>query len=340
MRRPSGLLALLLVVVGCTGEPGAAPRPVDIKLSLILNQQSDWYAGAKRFEELAEAATEGRYDVRIYTGAALSNANQRTELEMVQSGVLQASLESSILLSLTDPRFSVFSLPWLFPDHATANAVCDGPLGETMLAVLPENELVGLAFGVNGFRQLTNSRGPVRTPQDIDRMKVRVPAIKMYISLFQLLGADPSSMNFGELLPALRSGAMDAQENPLSVIWGSKLYEVQDHLTLWNYSYDPIVLCFNKSFFEGLPPADQVALRAAARDAMAYERELVAEHDVELVEQLRAAGMRVVPTAEVDLAAFRQAVAPLFDEYGPIIGVDLMEAFRAAGRAGAAPSAG
>ena len=150
-----------------------------------------------------------------------------------------------------------------------------GKLGQELLDLLPPKKLVGLAYGANGFRQVTNSRRPVRTPADLKALKIRVPAIKMYVSLFKLLGADPSSMNFGELFTAVKEGTMDGQENPLAVIQQSKLYEVQKYVTRWDYSYDPLVLCMNKKRWESFSPEQQELLKTAAVEAMDYERKLV-----------------------------------------------------------------
>ena len=218
------LLIWLFLAIGLTSC--RANQTEAIKVSLILGDNSDWYRGVQRWKELVEERSTGRLAVKIFPLAQLAGNNQRTELEMVQSGVLDASLESTILLSLLDQRFGVLSLPWLLPDYATAEAVCDGPVGQALLDLLPSKNMVGLAFGVNGFRQLTTSQRVVANPADLAGLKLRVPAIKMYIDLFRLLGADPSAMNFGELFTALSQGTMDGQENPLAVIHAAKLYEV------------------------------------------------------------------------------------------------------------------
>ena len=318
------VVGLLIFAASC----GKESRVTTIRLSLILGDSSEWYAGAAKWKELVEERTGGKMVVKIFPHASLSSGKQRTELEMVQAGTLQASLESTILLSLVDRRFSVFSMPWLFPDHETANKVCDGPAGQKMLDLLPEKMLVGLAYGVNGFRQITNNRGPIEKLEDLKALKIRVPAIKMYIDLFHLFGADPSDMNFGELVQALEQGTMDAQENPLSVIWAAKLFKVQKYVTCWNYSYDPIVLCLNKKFWDGLAPDVQKVLRECAKEAFDYERQLVAENDRVLVEKLKAEGMQVtVPSAE-QLEPLQQVQEKLYEQYGSEIGADLIDTFR------------
>ena len=246
----AGFALIALFGIASCGGGGGGGRT--LKLSLILGDNSDWYRGAAKFAELVRERSGGEWEVQLYPHAQLAGQDQRTELEMLQSGVIDLSMESSILLSVIEPRMSVLSLPWLFDGYAKADSVLDGPLGEELLADLPPKGIVGLAYGVNGFRQLTNSRNPVLRPDDMRGMKIRVPGIRLYIDIFRLLGADPSSMNFGELFTALTQGAMDGQENPLSVIVSSRLEEVQKYLTVWNYSYDPVILCINRRLWDTL----------------------------------------------------------------------------------------
>ena len=323
-RPPAGTDGGSATAVNATDEP----KPVKLKLSLILGENSEWYAGAKKWQELVQAQSSGKVRVSLYPEAQLANHNQRTELEMVQSGAIDCSLESNILLSILDQRWSVFSLPWLFPDHETAKAVCDGPLGDMMLATLAEKGLVGLAYGVNGFRQITNNKRPIRTPADMRDLKIRVPGIKMYIGLFQMMGADPSSMNFGELFAALRQGTMDGQENPLTVIKAAKLYEVQKHLTVWDYSYDPIILCMNKDKWDSLTAQQQEVLQMAAREAFDYERQLIIQQEEPLRQELADAGMQVTVLDRAEREAFAAQVSGAYQQYASDIGADLIKQFR------------
>lgn len=327
----AGIVALALLA-GCESGGPSGSRPTRINLSLILGETSEWYAGAKRWEELVEERSAGAFDVRIHTRASLSSANQITELDMVGNGDLEASLESTTLLSRVDNRFSVFSLPWLFRDHPVAKAVCDGPLGQQMLDLLPTKGMVGLAYGVNGFRQITNNKKPIERLEDLKGLKIRVPGIDMYISLFRHFGADPSAMNFGELLQALQQGTMDAQENPFSVIMAAKLFSVQKYVTHWNYSYDPLVLCVNKRFFDSLSPAHQSLLRTCAQEAMAYERQLIEKADEELPPKLVAAGMQLNRLTPEQIVPLKASQEPLYAECenNPAIGKELVDAFRTA----------
>ncbi len=333
MRKALAFSFLLISVIGCGGLLGKGGVQT-IRLSLIIGESSDWYAGCQRFKELVEQRTDGRFQVKIDPKATLSNSNQESELENVQNGVLQASIESTILLSTLDQRFSAWSLPWLFKDHAHAASLMDGPLGKEMLDLLPSRQLVGLAYGTNGFRQLTNNKKPVVRVEDLAGLKIRIPAIKMYTDVFRTFGADPSVMNFGDLITALQQGTMDGQENPLSVIYPQRLFEVQKYLTVWDYSYDPIILCFNRKFFEFLTQEDQAIFQQAAQEAMEYERGLVAQHDIEYLEKLRQEGMEVTVLGEADRLTFARKAAPVYEQYRDTIGSELLDRFLKAAAAG------
>ncbi len=312
--------------MGC-GNPGGGN---EITFSHILSPESEWHVGAAKLKELVEAGDAPKdtaYTVTIFNNASLSNHNQQTELDMVQGGSLVMTWESSILLSTVDQAWSVYSLPWLLDDYGDAEAICEGPLGQEMLQRLESKRLVGLGYGFNGFRQLTNSKQPVLRPEDMNGMKIRVPSIKMYIALFELWGAQPSSMNFGELIPALRSGAMDGQENPLHVIQSAKLYEVQKYLSVWQYSFDPLILCVNKDWWESQPEAGREFLKSCAEKACAIQRQTVKERETQHLESLKQNGMEISILSAGQRDAFRKSANEIYNQYRDIIGEELLTRF-------------
>ncbi|MDX9755218.1 MAG: DctP family TRAP transporter solute-binding subunit [bacterium] len=301
-----------------------------ITFSHILSEQSEWHTGAAKWKELVEEAFPGEFAIRLVTRASLSNNNQRTELEMVQAGTLTASWESSILLTYSDPRWTVWSMPWLFDSYETAESLCTSELGQEMLDSLEPFGLVGLAYGFNGFRHVTNNRRPVSTLDEIKNLKIRVPSLQMFISLYRLWGADPSQMNFGDLIVALREGTMDGQENPLHVIRSSGVYELQKHITLWHYAFDPIIFCMNKTKWDQFNPAQQDGLRQAAQEAAAVQRRTVVENEAEHRVFLEAQGVQITEPSPEAILQFRQASQPIYEEYKALIGADLLTRFTTA----------
>ena len=137
----------------------------------------------------------------------------------------------------------------------------------------------------------------------------------------------PVPMNFGELIPALRSGAMDGQENPLHVIESAKLYEVQKYLSVWQYSFDPIVMCVNRDWWVTRTKEQQDLLRACAAEACAEQRKAVKEREAQHLETLRKEGMEIVVLTDGQREAFRQSAAAIYSEYRNPIGAELMDKF-------------
>ena len=325
--RGKTVLRIASVAVGLlflAGAAGAAEKT--IRLSHITAQDSPWDKGARRFAELVAKGTNGRIEVKVFPQSQLANGSQKAELEMLQSGVIDMTWDSPIILALfMDKRFDVFNLPWLYSSMDVANKVADGPMGDLAMKWLEEKGVVGLGIGVNGFRELTNSKRPITTPDDMKGIKFRVAGSKLYLETFKLLGANAVTMSFGEVFTSLQQGVIDGQENPTAIIYSSKLYEVQKYLTMWHYSFDPLVLCINKKLFDGLAPADQKAIRAAAKEAVAYERAVSAEEEKSLPEELKKKGMQVNDLTPAQIAVFKERVKPVYAMVQEAIGVEHMK---------------
>lgn len=299
-----------------------------IELSFIASNTSTWARAADEFGSIAAEGTDGRVSVETFPGGQLANGNQQTELQMTQQGVIDALWVSPIILALyVDQRFDIYSLPFLFSNHDVANEVVDGEVGEMSEGWLRDGGLEPLGWGVNGFRQVTNSTRPITEPADVSGLDVRVAGTDLFQQIFRSLDAQPVTMSFGEVYTALEQGTIDGQENPLSIIESSSLYSVQDHVSLWNYSYDPLVLAMNQQSFEQMCAEDQEVLREAATEAGQLQRELTVAEDEELPQVLEEQGMSVVPTEEVDVEAFRDAIAEqIYTEWEPVIGEDELAA--------------
>ncbi len=326
-------LAILMIAsltAGCSGNGGEeeAVKPVTLKMSVTTAESSSWTKGAQKFAELVEERTGGKVKVQVYPNEQLSGGNQGKGIEMLMNGARDLSFHSNIIYSIMDERFGVISLPWLLPTYEKADEKIQGAGGQKIAEMLLEKNVVALGFGENGFRQITNNKRPIQTPKDIEGLKIRIPGIKMYISLFKALGADPTAMNFAEVFTSLQQGAIDGQENPLDVIYSSKFEEVQKYISLWNYSYDAIILGMNKDRFESFDEETQNILRECAVEACEYQRTINREKGEEQLEYFKEAGMQVTELTDEQIAAFQAKVQPVYDEYEPIIGKEIIDLFR------------
>lgn len=332
------MLAILMVVslvAGCAqkgpsdeGQPKEDVKPVTLKMSVTTAEGSSWTKGAQKFADLVKERTGGKVDIKVYPNEQLSGGNQGKGIEMLMSGATDLTFHSNIIYSIMDERFGVISMPWLLPTNEIADEKISGEGGKKIAELLLEKNVVALGFGENGFRQITNNKKPITSPQDMAGMKIRIPGIKMYISLYKALGADPTAMNFAEVFTSLQQGAIDGQENPLDVIYSSKLHEVQKYMTMWNYSYDAIILGMNKDRFESFDEETQGIIRQAAKEACEYQVELNRANGEDQLAFFKEQGMEVNELTEDQIKAFQEKVKPVYDEYEPIIGKELLDLFR------------
>jgi TRAP-type C4-dicarboxylate transport system substrate-binding protein len=168
-----------------------------------------------------------------------------------------------------------------------------------------------------------NSRRDVKTPDDLKGLKFRVMENPVYISLFKALGSSAVPIPFGEVYSSLQTGVVDGGEIPVNVIYTNKFYEQAKFMSLTRHTYTPTPFIASAKFLQRLTPADQSLLVQAAKEASAAQRTLIDQRTNEYIDLLKKAGVKV---AEVDTAAFRAKVAPVYKEFEAKIGKDLIDA--------------
>jgi tripartite ATP-independent transporter DctP family solute receptor len=323
-------MMVLVFSVGCSGSTsggdGQAADPVHLKLSITVSENSSWYEGAVKFKELIEEKTNGQYIVDIYPSEQLAGGNTVKGIEMVQSGAIDIDIHSTIIWTAIEPKFTVVNMPWLIPSYEKADAAFTDENKQLLFDLASAKGVKPLAFGESGFRQLTNNKNAIQTPEDLSGLKIRVPGIKMYVDLFTELGADPTSMNFSEVFTALQTGTIDGQENPFDVTLSAKLEEVQKYLTVWNYSYDALLMTMNQTLWDGLDDNMKTIFQESATEAMDYQKQRSREINTGNLEYMKTK-MEVYEMPDEEIAVFRELAQPIYDSYEETIGLDLLEAF-------------
>jgi tripartite ATP-independent transporter DctP family solute receptor len=328
------VLGAFVLVSGCgksepakTGVPAAKKvESKRLRFGIAVSENSTWYQGAKKFSEIIKLKTEGKYIVDLYPSDQLAAGNIIKGLESVQVGATDIDMRSVIIYTTLDPRFTVPLMPWLLPSYAEADKALAGPGGKMLFKIATEKGIQPLAFGESGFRQITNSKREILAPADMKGLKIRVPTIKMFINLFKNLGADPTAINFGELFAALQQGTVDGQENPPDVIDSAKIDEVQKYMTIWNASYDPILMSASKKLWASLDDKEKKIFQDAATEAMEYQKKLARQKNDEIVKKF-SAKMKITNLSPEQITKFRQAANPVYVEYEKIIGIELLQAF-------------
>ncbi len=318
------LLAATALAVGLA----TAAEATTFRLSHNTGDTSTWHEGAVRFGELVAEKTGGTHDVRVFPNAQLTGGDQMRQAEMVGRGSIDFVVTSAINVTPLEPRMAVFSLPYLYASYDDVDATLQGEPGERMAEILAEHGIVVLAWGENGFREVTNNVRPIRTPEDMRGLNMRV-AGPMYIDVMNALGANPQQMQWTETFSALQQGVVDGQENPIgAVIVPARVYEVQRHLTTWHYSYDPLFLGVAQQLWDSWDADMQTAMQEAAAEAMAYQVERSRAQTATGIDYLTSQGMEVYEPSEAELQAFRDATKPAFDEWAGRVGADLVELFQ------------
>ena len=294
-----------------------------LRLGHASSQESSQQVAVQKFVDLVKERSKGDIEIQIFANSTLGPDQQM--INLARGGSIDIVISGSSNFNGMVPATAALELPFLFRDSAHAYKVLDGKVGQGLLDELGKHGLKGLAYFENGWREMTNNRKPLLTPEDAKGLKIRSTPNPYHIQAFQLLGMNPSPLAIAELYSALETKAFDAQEHPLPVFWSSKFYEVQKFLTLTNHAYSPTIAVMNKAKFDGMPAEYQKIMIDSARDAAAYQRDLNAKDTLRIVEALKKQGMQVVE--QPDLAPFRKIVyGPVRQAYGDKNGLDLLKA--------------
>jgi tripartite ATP-independent transporter DctP family solute receptor len=310
------LLFVLACAAGCRSATDGVLR---LRLGHVGTAGSHFDLGCQRFKQIVEVRLAGRVEIQVYPASQLGSDKEM--LVALRLGALDVHVPSSALHSV-EPVLRVFDAPFLIADREQLRRLVEGPVGAEIRKRLRERGLELLGFWENGFRMITNNVRPIVRPEDLSGIKLRTPNDPGRVRLFRVLGANPTSMPFGELFSALRQGVVDGQENPLSQIVSARLYEVQKFLSLSRHVYSPAYPIMNRAFYESLPDDVKRVLREAGEEVGRYHRALGQEKDAAFLDVCR----KHAEVAEIDRAAFVAAARPILDEMEAQLGEDLFEA--------------
>lgn len=302
----------------------------EYRMSLVLGPAFPWGKGGQIWADLVKERTQGRINIKLYPGVSLIQGDQTREFSALRQGVIDMAVGSTINWSPQVKQLNLFSMPFLMPDYAAIDALTQGPVGKQIFTTLDKAGVVPLAWGENGYRELSNSKRAVRTPADLKGLKIRVVGSPLFLDTFTALGANPTQMSWADAQPAFASGAVDGQENPLSIFTAAKLHNVsQKHVTMWGYVADPLIFVVNKEIWSSWTPADQAIVRQAALDAgkqeIALARKGLVEADQPLLKEISALGVTITHLSPAERDAFVKTTRPVYDKWKNTVGADLVK---------------
>jgi TRAP-type transport system periplasmic protein len=315
------LAAFTLAALASTGLAQAQERT--FKLALQNPKGHPLEVGASKFAELVAAKSGGKIQVKVFPGGTLGA--DAANVSALQGGTIEFVMLNSGILASQVKDFEVFDFPFMFANAKEADAVVDGPFGQKMHAKLLEKGIVGLAYTELGFRNITNSKKPLNTVEDIAGLKLRVIPNAINVDWVKAVGANPTPLAFPEVYAALEQKAIDGQENPLNVILANKFAEVQKHLAITNHQYNPQSLIFSKKVWDTLSPADQKILQDSALEASKFQRQASRDASATTLDALKKAGMQVTEFSQAEQAKLREKFKPVIEKHGAPIAETVKE---------------
>lgn len=319
----AGLLATTLL-----GGPAAQADTRVLRLGHPEAPTHPHQVAAEKFKELVEAGSNGALTVEIYGQNQLGG--QKEIVQGLRTGSLELGIASAGFLASNFPRTQLLDLPFLFSDPAVAAKLLDGEVGAALNADLEAAGIKGLGWGWGGYRNLETVSTPVRTPADLAGLRIRIQDSPLFASMFKAADAIPVPVAWAETYTALQQGLIDGLEVPLVSINANKMYEVTKYVSLTQHSYNSQPIMMSLQVFQSLTPEQQALVIDAGQQAAQAMRDVVAERETKTRDDLRAAGMEFV---EVDLAAFQAVMAPVYEEFRPVVGDALLDLAIAATKA-------
>lgn len=274
--------------------------------------------GMEKFAELVEARSGGRLKVNVFPGGALGS--DQANVTALQAGSLEMASMNSGIFANQVREFAIYDFPFLFSNPNEADAIVNGPIGQSLHARLDERGIVGLGYYELGFRHITNSRRPINRVEDIAGLKLRVIPNPINVDWVNALGANPTPMPFTELYAALEQRAVDGQENPIATIYAAKLFEVQRHMVLTYHQYNPQSVVISKRFWDTLSAEEKKIIQDAASESAIFQREQSRTAVASTLDKLRQSNMQVTELPPAEVAKFRERMKPVIAKHSAAVG--------------------
>jgi tripartite ATP-independent transporter DctP family solute receptor len=301
----------VLALGACQGAPRS--RPLELRFGHVGAPGSLFAVSAEEFARRANERLGGTATVVVFGSSQLGSDD--VMMQKLKLGTLELSLPSTIMSSLVD-AFGLFELPYLVQDREHMRHIEERIVWPTLAPLAERQGYKVLAVWENGFRHITNNRRPIATPADLRGIKLRTPAGRWRVRMFQAYGANPSPMALSEVFVALQTGVMDGQENPLAQIYTSKFQEVQRYLSLTGHVYTPAFVTIGLNTWNRLPEDVRTVLEQTAREVQPFVYEAAGRMDRELLDAIKTSGIQV---NEADHDAFAGASRAIYDEFSAAV---------------------
>lgn len=319
MKKKFGLLSVILagaLVLSACGdsENGAASDPdkvYTLQAGHSLPVDHPYHIAFLEMAKNVEERTDGKVIIEVFPNSEIGAERELTE--GMELGTVDLVVSSTAPVTNFVPELGVLDVPFIFQDRESAVKVLEGDIGDELFAKMEENGIVGLSWGENGYRHITNGVRPINSPADLKGLKIRTQENEIHIASFEALGAQPTPMAWTEAITALQQGVVDAQENPAIVADQFSLYEAnQKYMTLTGHVYSVAVYMMSKQTYDELPKELRDIVVEEGQKAGAIERNMLVEMEKESIKTLKENGVEIIE--DVDLAPFQEAVKPVYED--------------------------
>ena len=310
-----GLVLGLALIPFLTGT-SQAQKPIELAFALHTAPGGPDHAAVQKFKEMAESKSKGRLNVKLFPGAQLGG--ERDNLEQLKQGEVALTQSGGLDISLLAPEYAALTVPYVFPSVESVFKAWEGPIGKGIKkAFLTKGKVHVLGSQRRGARMLT-AKKEIKTPDALKGVKLRLPEIPDWVAVWKELGALPTVVAWPEVFGALQTGVVDAQENPLYLIYTTKLYEVQSHVMLTSHVHNCFDWLMSDKVLTSLPKDLKDIVLKSARESAQYGDKLTNEQEEDFKKKLAEKGMKVVPVdIKLFMAKSQPAVEKLRQNWAP-----------------------
>ncbi|MFH2115178.1 MAG: TRAP transporter substrate-binding protein [Spirochaetota bacterium] len=291
-------------------SPATSPaKKMIVNVASTFPPDSPQDKGLQKFKELVAQKSDGRIDVLIHAASAMGD--ERQTFEMLSTGSVEFGAVGTNDIATFFPKYAVAEVPYIFTNVDQFWKYWAGPGKELSDMIESEKGVRTMGVVLRGARYMTSSR-PINSVADVKGLKIRLPPVKAWVKAWESIGALPVTVAFGEVYMALKTGAVEAQENPPETILNYKFYEAQKYLIATKHVYSAARIQTSLKWFNTLSAEDKALFTKAMEESIAFANDLTKNGDDEYVKELVAKGMVLI---EVDLGEFQKAVAPAVQEF-------------------------
>lgn len=329
------LMAMLAIFSACGKKDTASNNTIEnstqasaesivIKIGHVEPEDRSTHKALVDFQKEVQEKTNNAVVVEIYPNGVLGGDVQLTE--SVAMGTLDAALPSTSVLTTYSNEFGILDMPYLFTSSEAAFNALDGEVGKYFNDKLVENGIVNLGYSYNGPRSTTSNVKPIEKPEDLVGLKMRVMESPIFIDFYKTLGANPTPMSFTELYTGLQQGTVEAQENPPSLTFANKFYEVQKYSSIDEHVHNFLAFIMNKGKFDSLTPEQQEIVKEAAVNFVNSQRAMELNDNESAIKALETEGKLTTNIlTEEQKSAFKEALAPMYEKYRGEFGNELFD---------------